>query len=380
MDTHVEWIRDRERMERPDLAGSAFELDYMRPLLEEGTTAYVVNVETEFHIVRVGKCLLPVTVNDKQYANSYVSSPYSTYVSYAKEELYLLNNRLLERALSGIIGLISPMLKLAKLNKAVHLNNWLLSTNLYEDLRREDLIELQKQLKAAYPDHAFIFRSLNERTNKELMDELAALGFRFVPSRQVYFFDGRNPAYTAKQNNVWDRRLLERSPLELVPHEGLAEADYERIKELYDLLYIAKYSALNPQFSTAYIRLCHEKKLMTMFGLRDSDGVLQGIIGCFIKNGVITAPLVGYNTALPQKTGLYRMLMAIVLQEAAKRGQLLHLSSGASHFKIMRGGMPEIEYSAVYDRHLPRYRRLPWTLLHMLLMKIGVPMMRKHQL
>jgi len=98
---------------------------------------------------------------------------------------------------------------------------------------------------------------------------------------------------------------------------------------------------------------------------------LQGVVGCFIRGGVMTVPIVGYNTGLPQRTGLYRMLMSMVLQEAAERSMLLHLSSGAAHFKRLRGGKPAIEYSAVYVRHLPAGRRIVWELLSFLLNRVG---------
>ena len=113
-----------------------------------------------------------------------------------------------------------------------------------------------------------------------------------------------------------------------------------RIKELYDLLYIKKYSPINPQFTTAYIENAHRQKLIRMRGLRDGEGVLQGVVGCFVRGGVMTVPIVGYNTALPQRTGLYRMLMSMVLQEAAERSMLLHLSSGAPTSNVSAAGSP----------------------------------------
>ena len=56
-----------------------------------------------------------------------------------------------------------------------------------------------------------------------------------------------------------------------------------------------------------------------MFGLRGPNGRLDGVVGCFVRNNVISSPLVGYDTTLPIDLGLYRMLSAIVLGEAARR-------------------------------------------------------------
>lgn len=353
---------------------------YTQPLIEGGAEAYIRNVRTTVELVRAGEQLLPVTVNETEYENSYVCSPYSTYVSYALEELVLFKSELLKGVLRGVIGLLAPLLKSARINRNVHVNNWLLSTNLYEDLPREDIRALTGDLLRRFPSHAVIFRSLNEVTNPQLMKDLAGMGWILVPSRQVYFFDGRKPDYMHKPNNVWDKKLLGRSPLRIVEHEEIVPSDYPRIVELYEDLYIRKYSRLNPQFTEAYIAGCHKNGLLRINGLRDGSGILQGVIGCFEKAGVITAPLVGYNTALPQKEGLYRMLMNLVLSRAAEQSKLLHLSSGAAHFKRIRGGSPAIEYSAVYIRHLPLKRRAVWLGLSRLLNGVGVPVMRKYQL
>ncbi|NIK75187.1 hypothetical protein FHS15_000285 [Paenibacillus castaneae] len=356
------------------------ELAYALPLMQDGTENHFRNVRTSFYLLQAGRQLLPMTVNDTEYTNSYVCSPYSTYISYAEEELYLFNMKLVRGVLRAIISSIAPLLKAARINRNIHLNNWLLSTNLYDGREGEQLPQLTSRLVEGFPDHALIFRSLNEVTNGTFMKELLEQGYVMVPSRQVYFFDGRNPLYLKKQNSSWDQKLLLRSSYSRISHADINQNDYKRIEELYKLLYIDKYSALNPQFTEAYIRNAHEHKLLHMMGLRDSDGILQGVVGCFIRGDVITVPLVGYNTSLPQEIGLYRMLMAMVLKEAAEREQLLHLSSGAAHFKRIRGAAPAIEYSAVYVKHLPLGRRWAWTILGAILNKIGVPLMRKYKL
>lgn len=356
------------------------ETAYALPLVREGARVYVRNVETELQLMQVGRHLLPITINHFEYDNSYVCSPYSTYIRYALEELYLLRSRFLQKGLATVIGAIAPLLKRAKIDQNIHLNNWLLSTNLYEPIDRGELQELTNCLTREFFEHALVFRSLNDVTNAEMIDELHHLNYIMVPSRQVYFFDGRAPDYLRKKNNLWDRKLLEKAPFDIVGHDEIQPDDYPRIKQLYDLLYIEKYSLLNPQFTTAFIKNTHKQNLIRMKGLRDGKGVLQGIVGCFIRGGVMTVPIVGYNTGLPQRTGLYRMLMSMILQEAAERNMLLHLSSGAAHFKRIRGGKPAIEYSAVYVRHLPVGRKVVWTFLSLLLNKVGVPVMRRYRL
>ena len=95
---------------------------------------------------------------------------------------------------------------------------------------------------------------------------------------------------------------------------------------------------------------------------------------------VLDQKRVGYDTSLPIELGLYRMLAAIVLREAARRAITLNMSSGIADFKRLRGGIAHIEYSAVYYDHLPMRRRIVWRTLATLLDQIGVRVLKKNEL
>lgn len=73
-----------------------------------------------------------------------------------------------------------------------------------------------------------------------------------------------------------------------------------------------------------------------------------------------TAAILGYERSLPQGLGLYRMLFALLIAEAAERELLLNLSAGAGRFKALRGAVPVEEFDVVYDRHLAAHRRVVW--------------------
>ena len=81
----------------------------------------------------------------------------------------------------------------------------------------------------------------------------------------------------------------------------------------------------------------------------------------------ITAPLFGYDTALPQRLGLYRLLSTLTSLEALAQGRVVHFSAGVGPFKRLRGGQAAIEYNAVYTRHLPAGWRRPWRFLQVLM-------------
>lgn len=357
-----------------------YALNYLRPFINEDSQKIIANVETKAALLDTGENLFPVTINFEEYESSYVCSPYTACVSYAKEEMSKLNNKLLEMLLSSTVNVLSLFLKKATINKIVSVNNWLLSTNLYAQWDERNIPEIKTFLIQNFSDHAIMFRSLNRYSNPDLLDEFKDSGFILVPSRQVYIFDMRLHNYLDRHNTQIDLKLLNKTKYKIVDHHDITEDDYPRIVELYNFLYLEKYSYHNPQFTRTCIANWHQGKLLYMKGLRNADGILDGIIGCFEKDGITSAPLVGYNTNISRNIGLYRMLIALILKRAAENDLVLNLSSGAADFKRMRGGTPFIEYSAVYICHLPLGKRIIWHVTNFLLTNVGVPLMKAFKL
>ncbi|MBR7784459.1 hypothetical protein KDM89_20195, partial [Undibacterium sp. LFS511W] len=80
-------------------------------------------------------------------------------------------------------------------------------------------------------------------------------------------------------------------------------------------------------------------------------------------------PLIGYDTQLPKELGIYRRLMALLLKLAKDKQMKLHYSSGAAQFKLARGGLPALEYTAVYSQHLPAVKKFSLSLFSRLLQR-----------
>jgi hypothetical protein len=156
--------------------------------------------------------------------------------------------------------------------------------------------------------------------------------------------------------------------------------DYSRAAHLYAQLYTHRYSGLNPRYTAKFISEWHRAGLLNLSGVRDAMGELQAIVGIFSVGSTLTAPIVGYNTTLPKKDGLYRLLMAWVAEIALRNDAEINFSAGAAQFKRLRGAVPAMEYSAVYSAHLPPSRRRPITVLKMLAEHIGAPIMRSCKL
>ena len=348
---------------------------YLIPLMTDGLQKYIRNVyNTQLAAVKVGETIVPVTVTDFHPQNTYTVSPYSHYVSYGGlEEVKHLKNPLAEFLVRLALYPVARFFRSTELDQVVFVNNYLLSTNLYPSVNSDQLLAMSKMLVTRFPDRAIVFRSVDRKKNPHVFDALKSLGYDLVLSRQVWYMDPLASLKTRQCKE--DRRVLKKTGFEVVNGEGLSDDDLHRAVHLYELLYLRKYSYYNPQFTFEFLKFARDQKTLYMRGLK-KDGQLNGIMGFFVRNGAMTQPLFGYDTALPQEEGLYRLLTLITLEEGVRRGLLVHASGGVGRFKKARGGESVTEYNAVYTGHLPKRRQSPWKLISRL-SKFAIPYFKK---
>jgi len=353
--------------------------NFLLPLMKNGTSAYINNVKTRLMILKIDDLILPITINDAEYENSYVCSPYTHYISYAVEELKTIKNPFIELILAYLIRLLGIVFKFGKINKTVHINNWLLSTNLYPTISHKQIEKITEFLIQRFPEHSLIFRSVNNYTDKEFLNKFQENNYQLIPSRQIYFLNKDLIKGKAKWLIKKDFKLQEKSGYELLENKDFSPGDIPRIKELYDSLYLDKYSCLNPQFNENFLDIALKNKILNIRAFQKA-GKIDAVLGYFSRNGIMTTPLFGYDTSLPMETGLYRMLSAQLIKESGKSNLILNQSSGAASFKRCRASEAQIEYSAVYCRHLTLYRRIIWSILEFTLNKIGLTILKKYKL
>jgi hypothetical protein len=337
-------------------------------------------------LLDTGRFIFPVSVNngDEPANNSYVVSPLTTYTGYAVDELRRMDRPLVSWPANRIINFVGRRLKAARIDQLVQINNWLLSTNLYPcNWDGGDLAELKHFMIDSFPEHAIAFRSLNRFSNATLIDRLKSLKFVAIPSRQVYLFDardGKKAEFLGRHNTRIDAKLLQKTSYEVVSGGDLSADDFPRLEQLYNQLYLEKYSSLNPQLSAEWLRHGQRDGWLKLHVLRTADNRIDGVVGWFSNECILTAPIVGYDTSLPQSLGLYRLITQMCLQESVKRRCILNFSSGASLFKRHRGGRPEIEYSMVFVDHLAAGRARAWRMLSHVLHSVGIPIMKTFKL
>ena len=173
--------------------------------------------------------------------------------------------------------------------------------------------------------------------------------------------------------------LLHASDYAFVEAYEIGPEDYPRMAELYAKLYLDKYTSLNPRYTAHFMEAAHRGNLLTFFGLR-RGGRLDGIIGFFEEGAVMSAPVVGYDTSVPQELGLYRRLMAIGMHRARQGNRLYNMSAGAAGFTRNRSAVPALEYSAVYGRHLSPPNKAATRIVEAILNLVGKPLLKRFEL
>ncbi|VAW61789.1 FIG01230870: hypothetical protein [hydrothermal vent metagenome] len=366
---------------RPPVAGAVSPADEYVSVFYKKTETMISNVKTEVGCCQIGDVVLPVTINETEYENSYVCSPYTALIPYCLDELKKLNNWWLRKGIEKLIFIFDKVLKKHNINRVIHVNNWLLSTNLYPEKNKIiNVSSLIENITDQYKGHTVIFRSLNNFLNKALISEFELAGCMIVPTRQVYIYDKLLNDYSKTHNYKIDKKHMDKTKYQYVKQSDINESDYARIVELYNMLYVSKYSKHNPQFTTQYIALIIKHPSFYLEGFRNVYGVLDAVGGRFAVENTITLPIVGYDTSKPIKVGLYRLVLMSTLLYAEKNNYCFNASSGAPHFKKLRGGVPCIEYSAIYIKHLPVCSQRIWKVLNYIMRKLFVPIMKKYQL
>lgn len=354
---------------------------YVEILKKLGIKQAIHNVQTNLDVLIVDGVPVPTTLNNQEFDNSYVCSPFTAYISYAEDELQLIQSSSQRKLFWVAIRIAEKLLKLAKINQTLSINNWLVSTNLPPKWSPEIIPDLTNKLIHSYPTHSFNIRSLNWHSNAPLMQSLQDNDWLLIPARQVYLFDNNDRQWWKRSHTKRDQALLKKTHLTLIEPSEHQQSDFVDIAECFKMLFIEKHSHFNPQFSADYLYEMHNMGFMQFYSFRNpEDQKIIASIALFTQQEIITTPIVGYDTNQPKELGLYRLLMAVLLKETYESGKMMNLSSGAGSFKRARGGKPVIEYTAFYTQHLSPGRKLIMQSFAKLLNKFGPKVLEDNQI
>ncbi len=343
---------------------------FLLPMIREGVKSFISNVETQLSLLLVDDQVIPITINAREYENSYLTSNYFP-IKYLEEKLSQ-NPSLFKSVKKRVIQSAGYLLKGIKINKSIIVNNWLLTTNIYPSLSSEMIDEVTRFLTAMFPDHALLFRSLNLRKCQELVENLANHRYRLFYARHVCIYDPQEKASFSSKvlyHHRRDRKLIDAEGFEIIRYDQVPPQEGRRVMELYKSLYLDRHTIFSPQYTEKYLKEALQKKFMNLVGLK-KEGEIQGVIGFHERQGTLIAPFCGYDFSQKEANHLYRMLTILAIEEAESRGTILNDGSGGEAPKQYRGMKTFPEYVALYDRHLPLHRRLFWGMAELAMRKL----------
>jgi len=356
----------------------------LKSMVTQKANVLVENASQEVQILQINQLVLPLIIAQKYHPQTtYLNSALVQYFDLAKEEIEMefKGKRSLRAYIAPtVINFMKGIFKGLGFEKTVFVNNWLLSTNLYPSLSAEQIKESLALLKKTFPQHAIVFRSVNEYTDKDLLENLIKNGLKGIISRPLLMLDPADKGYQKKRMFKMDEKLWKKNKkYHWTDAQELSSEEITRIRDLYEALYRVKYSNYNPDYKESLIKIWLKTNFMDFKLLRQEDKIV-GVTAFFKRNGILTTPFIGYDQEIPISEGLYRFLNLRLMEEAISEGLILNMSSGAAHFKRLRGGTSCLEYNVVRYHHHPWSQKIPWKIYHQVSQKIAIPAIQKYQL
>ncbi len=363
-----------DALEWPATEEGRYAKRFLTPLVKNGISHYIDNIQAELYAMTLDSFVFPVVVPHVNGTNSYVCSPYQHYITYGKDNIGIVDNRFLAPLVKQFFNLFGKIGK--NLDSVVYVNNWLFAVDLYPDgIRADQIAAIVDALKKRFPDRAIIFRSLTPLTNASLMQDFKQLGFHLVPSRPVFITDGKKKEVFATRIFKSDLRLWKKANYDVV--NQLSTADCQALWKLQRLLNVVQHSELQPQFNLRYVQLLVEERLLSFVALKQAD-TIKGVAGYFQFNGTLSCPFFGFDKEDSDHSAIYRLLSTGLLLEAQKRRVLFNESAGASFYKSVRRAVGCLEFMAVYTSHLRLRQKCAWGLLDAFINRIGSRYMRNY--
>ncbi|VVP68408.1 hypothetical protein PS914_00701 [Pseudomonas fluorescens] len=322
--------------------------------------------------------LLHSTISNGYTADqSFIFSPKTALFSYALEELHLVPHKSLRTCAKIILLCANQLSPLLGFNRAVCINNSMLTTSLHPLEDDEIIINTTKLHAQNFPKHYICVRSIGSFIDYQLSLKLKKIGYAMIASRNIYICEKPEEQIKHRRDNRKDSKLI--NSLGLYFKELTNKQDCLDIERLYKALYLDKHCHLNPNYSQNFFWLAHKSGYINIKLLISLDGRIQGFIAYNRTSHTLSIPAMGYDQQIDHAKKLYKILINHAFQEAAKHNLILHLSAGASSFKLSRGATSQIEYTAIYAQHLNILKRTFIHALSYISIHIAAPIMKKFE-
>ena len=327
---------------------------FWHALLLHGPGYYAGNLGCRASVLRDNHVFLPVVITESDAGLSWVCSLKRYYVDvlghYLGSRELTVRRRLLRKSLAAVTRLF----RAAGLDRAVQVNNWMMSTSPVPPWLGPRLEPALRFLAARFPEHCIVLRSLNDLQHAALLQQLRELGCVLLPLRTVYV--APKPVLDKLRGHARaDLRKLRNSDYRLVLNDG--PVDYARVAELYRYVYLDRYGFMHhPRLGPAFFHHAHASGAFGLVGLV-RGGRLDAFAMTLQVGDVVQVPFLGHDPAVARSEGLYRMAFAEVMRRAQASACSVNWSSGVGEFKVNRGCVAAREYVAVWSAHLDPSRR-----------------------
>ena len=340
----------------PPSAISNFE--WTKQACEQGGKHWVSNSTCLVFTWRQGDLAFPVTHSlQSTSTDCYTGSLLSSWVRYTLDEMRKTFPLGLYPLFLVLMAPLAFWVRRSGLDRAAIFNNWLVSTNLHPHWSAEEWEEIRQQMTEFFPNQPIAVRNICDTVQPGISRVLQEQGWILIPARAIYLCDPRDPALWKRNHVKKDQKLLDQMDVNVLGPDDIKPEMIPAMQKVFRALFWDKHSKLNPDFSHEFFEMCLRERFLDLYALEYQEQIV-GVLGLYERHGYLTTPLIGYDTKLPQDLGLYRRLMALLLREARKRQCILHYSSGAAQFKMARGGLRHLEYTAVLATHLGLWNRL----------------------
>tara|TARA_Y100000591_G_scaffold83401_1_gene70310 strand:- start:60 stop:1169 length:1110 start_codon:yes stop_codon:yes gene_type:complete len=341
------------------------------------------NLDCESGLIEIGDKLVPYTKNKMTKETlCYTISTFTHYYHYLREEMDIVGLRFAKLILMPPLWLIGFFLRFAKVDQAFTINNFGLSTNLFpKDLSAIGWENVVSTVEKSNPNHAILVRSVNRGLNSKDYDALIDCGFKPMFARNVLLFPHKPIEQFPRRKRrqiLRDEKLEHKLGFRWLSGVTLDEEMSARVADLYDQLYLGKYSKNNPRFTPLFHYECSNRKILNYQLLLDEEQII-GVLGMKVVDEVATTPILGYDHHHPHANLLYRIITAKITRTSSDNDFHRHASSGANKFKQLRGGVTNEEFTMVKTSHLSWWRRLNWGLIRFMAQKIGRPLTHKFE-
>lgn len=343
------------------------------PMVQYGAEWCAANIHAKCRWLDVSGARWRVSLTTATPRNSYVVSATGQYLDYAAEETRRLPSPVTREVSRIGLAALAPLLR--RLDPIVVLDALPVSTVLHAPRSAAEWNVALAAARDEFRGAPIIVRSLDQVHAATTIDHLRAAGLCLMASRLVFHQDPRGNAFWKIRNIKHDMAMASSAPMH---HRELVPADSGEIASLYWQLYGDKHSTLNPRFSAEWLAHAMRTGVFAGEGLVH-DGRLVAVYLAYRVEDVMTNPVFGYDTSLPQELGLYRRLSLLSMQRAHDTGARLHASSGAPGFKQSRGGVPVLEYHAVDLSTVRGVARAAWATAIRVADSVGPAMLRQAQ-